>query len=712
MQPTNKNHLTLYTTFFRGRADVYARRWEKADKSGYSPAYSFSWDEFFAHKSKGGTMATFDNKRLQPLTDAVLEKHIIGTEVIGIYPILSDNTSYFIAADFDGENWGRDAVAYHIECEKNNLRAYIERSRSGNGAHVWIFFADAYPCYKSRQIALELLRRSLHISEFAHVDSFDRLFPNQDILTKRGFGNLIAIPLQGSSLQKGNSAFVDPIHLQLYDDQWAFLETIHKHTIAELDAVHAALLAHTPTLVKNTTTGVITITVDNKIRLHRSDVPADVVAFLKEKLHFANTEFVIKQAMGKPTYQTERYFKLIEESGDEVALPRGFLINLIAFLDENSHKYEVAYKHAQLESISFKNNITLTESQKTAVDTCDSTDSGVLIAPPGSGKTIMALELIARKKQPALILVHRRELLEQWVERIQQFLGIPKTHIGAFSSTKKKVGKHITVALMQTLARKEDLKKLADTFGTIIVDECHHIPANTFREVVTTFNPKHLYGLTATPTRKYNDENLIYFHIGPIIARMEAQNLQEVTESQICEVHAQKTNITLPFSFKTDKFALLANILCFDTGRNSLIVADITRLVRDNKKVLVLSERKEHLEVLALYLKGICETTIITGDDSVRSRKIKMKQLKSGHAQVILSTGQFFGEGMDVQGITALVLAFPFSFHGKLTQYIGRMRGADQKQIIDYNDAQIPILARQYVARKKYYRKQGFAISD
>ena len=199
MPMMTSEQLDLFLSLFRGRQDVYARYWEKGDHSGYSPAYEFDWTEFLAFKNKGGTLKDFPNKRLMPLTPEVARKHLLGQQTVGIYPILQDNTSYFIAADFDGDNWLEDARSFIAECRIAGLEACLERSRSGRGGHVWIFFEDSYPCYKSRQIALEFIRGVFKLSEFDKEVSFDRLFPNQDSVPKNGFGNLIALPLQGKA---------------------------------------------------------------------------------------------------------------------------------------------------------------------------------------------------------------------------------------------------------------------------------------------------------------------------------------------------------------------------------------------------------------------------------------------------------------------------------------------------------------------------------
>ena len=705
----HQKEIEVFRSLFRCRTDVYARRWEKDGRSGYSPAYEFNWDEFMAHRRRGGSLKDFPNKRLLPLTDIAIKKHLIGQEIIGVYPILPDNTSYFLTADFDGEHWKSEAQSFIDLCAQNGLNTYLERSRSGNGGHVWLFFAVAYPCYRSRQIGLEFIRQVYKISEFVKEISFDRLFPNQDSVSQNGFGNLIALPFQGKAVAEGNTLFLESQTGSPFLDQWGMLSEITHHTLQEMEDVYQRVVGRdatwrqSPEIIQES----ISLHVGARITLHRSQIGSTLMAFLKDELNFINNEYLTKRRLGKSIYDVEKYFKLIDEEGDEVSIPKGFLLPLTDFMNKEGTKHSVYRGHPVLGELPFVNSIKLTPNQASAVAAAMEHEQGVIVAPPGSGKTIIGLEIIARKKLPALILVHRKQILDQWVDRIQSFLEIPKTHIGQFSGVKKKCGDQITVGLLQSLARMKDLSELANQFGTIIVDECHHIPASTFREVVKQLNSQYIYGLTATPKRKHNDEKLIYAYIGNIIARLETSDVTSAsTIEHPLEVVIRSTNISIPFKYTTDLFQLLSRVICFDTARNQLIVDDILAQSTNGRKILVLSERKEHLDILHLYLKGKCETIVITGDDSARARKSKIGQIQGGNYQVILSTGQFFGEGIDVQGITCLILAFPFSFEGKLIQHLGRLRGSgDQKTIIDYRDKNIPFLDRQFKQRERYYRK-------
>ncbi len=704
----------FFMSLFQGRQDVYARRWEKGERSGWSPAYSFNWNEFSLHKSKGGSMKDFENKRTIPLTEQIIKNHLSGLDTIGVYPILPDNTSYFLAADFDKENWFEDAKKYIDACVNVGLSPHLERSRSGNGGHVWIFFTNPYPCYKSRLIGLEIIRQIFNISPFEKEVSFDRLFPNQDSISSGGFGNLIALPLQGKVAINGDSLFIDPDTQQAYRNQWDYLKNIKRHTAEELDSAYTFLSSRggdiTNTNHVGNKSGVLSVLVSNHVSLSRSKLTPKLIEFLKERLNFLNTEYLTKKRLGKSVYQVQKYFKLIEESDTDIFLPRGFLDQLIVFLESENIEYNIEYRYPDVEKNIFKSLIQLTSAQSEVLEEVLPHDQGVIVAPPGSGKTMMGMELIAKQKLPALILVHRQQLLDQWVDRIETYLNIPKLRIGRFSGAKKKIGKEITVGLLQSLGRYKNISELSDKFGTIIIDECHHIPAKTFREVIADLNPRYLYGLTATPKRKHNDEKLIYVYIGDVIATLreseKTDDTGNVQSLKTISIVVKETKLEIPFKWKTDHFNLLSKIICFDTERNKLIVNDILLEIQKGNRVLVLSERKEHLEILELYLKGQCEIITISGDDSIPHRTSKIKQIQEGHYQVILSTGQFFGEGLHVQNINSLVLAFPFSFEGKLVQYIGRLlHSTDPKSVFDYRDSKIVFLDKQFKQRQRYYNK-------
>lgn len=703
MQADDK--IALYRSLFRGRNDIFARRWEKGGKAGYSPAYYFSWDEFNAHRARGGSLKDFENKTPLALTDDIIHQHLLGRLVVGVYLILEDNTSYFLAADFDHANWLEDCKSYQTEMKRLGLASYIERSRSGDGGHVWVFFAEGYPCHKGRVIGLEVARKVLNLSAFDKEASFDRLFPSQDVITKNGLGNLIALPFQGGSAKDGNTVFIDPSTNEPFDDQYEVLKNIMHHSLVELEAAYQKVIGEDDNS-RTLKSKKLRITVGQNITLQKSQLSGLLVDFLKEQLNFLNTEYLTKKRLGMSLYQVQKYFRLIDESPKTVSLPRGFLSKLLRFLYEKDIAYDIAYTTPKLTDAKFKSSIKLKTIQSEMVTAATQEKQGVIVAPPGSGKTMMGIELVALHQKPALVLVHRQQLLDQWVERIQKYLNIPKAHIGRYSGAKKTVGKEITVGLLQSFARSSELHEMRDKFGTVIIDECHHIPAKTFRNVIAQLNPEFLYGLTATPERKHNDEQLIYIYIGDIIANMTDYAPDTSSLKKKFEIITRETALAVPFNWKTDHFDLIAKIISYDTARNQQVVTDILEQTALDRKTLVLSERKEHLKVLELHLKGQCETLVLTGDDSVAIRTSKLKQINDGHYQVLLCTGQLVGEGLHIEDIEALILSFPFAFEGKLTQYVGRLlHSKHPKILIDYHDKQITFLDRQFKRRERVYKK-------
>jgi len=737
MTITTRN-LDVFKSLFRGRTDVYARYWERDGQKGYMPAYNLDWDEYKNHKAAGGTFKTFGNKQLAPLTDHVIRQHLSGKDFIGIYPLLKDNTSWFITADFDEKNWLDDCRKLVNVCQAHTLPAIIEQSRSGNGGHVWLFFDQPVPASKSRKILLRLLRLTGLLSDFAADSGFDRLFPNQDYHSGSGFGNLIALPLNGLALQDGTTCFLHPESGTPYSDQWEFIETIQKvsvhsinsilfvadesnkqisesgnrsgaesvpHSGSGLDLASASNIVSdsVPQSDSDSDSEKLIISHGSNISMRKHHLPPEITEFLRDNLNFLNPEYQTRKNLGRSTFKTEKYYSLFSEDEDFIHIPRGFLNKLIDWCRQESVPYTVEYHAKKLKPVQFRLKTRLYPFQVDALLPTDTIHSGVIVAPPGSGKTIMGLELIARKALPALIIVHRKQLFDQWIDRIQSFLGIPIHEIGRFSGTVRKKGKKITVAMIQTLSRYENISDLQGTFGTIIVDECHHIPAKSFRQTIGHFNPDYLYGLTATPVRKYKDEGIIYIYIGDIISEIPPDYLDQKKPATI-EIRIRETDLKAPFDYKVDSYETISRILIFDSQRNRQIVDDIRKVTADNLVVLVLTERKEHISVLNLYLKNYCETITLSGDDSKAAKKTKIDQIRSGQFQVVLTTGQLFGEGMDVDRFDCLFLVYPFAFRGKLIQYIGRVTRSEKIPLIyDYRDRNIEYFEILFRKRNKFY---------
>jgi len=691
MNPQEK--IKLFTLLFKGRIDVFARRWERwgTDISGYSPVY--------IDKEK---------QKYTPLDDYFIEQHLRGNVVLGLYPLLANNTSWFVVADFDGENWPEQAKRFLSKCSEYNLPGYVERSRSGKGGHVWFFFDQAYPAHKSRKIFLHLIKESGSIDQFDKEDSFDRIFPNQDYLSGKGLGNLIALPLQGNSIKLGNSIFLNSDDdFNPIEDQWSFLITTKRISAVNLDEIFNKLSKDKLGNKKVSYGKSLSLTVGSYISIPKQQMFKPLTDFLTENLNFFNSNYIVRRNLGLSTYKLEKYFKAIAKDDNNVLIPRGFLNKLTAYLNDNSIDFVIENSLNKLSDIDIKPEFQLFDYQKEALEYFIHQGQGILVAPPGSGKTIMGLALIANKLQPALIITHRKQIYNQWLDRIEDFLKIPKREIGQYVSVKKTVKSPVTVAMIQTLAKAPDLKDVASQFGLVLVDECHHMPARTFRDVITQFSPKYLYGLTATPTRKNNDEKLIFVYLGDILHTVPKDyNQQITTASPKLKLIIQETNLSVPFSIGVAQFSVLSKILTFDSQRNRMIVEDILKEAKLGKKCLVLTERKDHAEALSLYLKKDFEVITLTGTLVPRKRREKEKQVSDGHFQILIATGQLLGEGTSLKNIDCLFLVYLFSYEGKLIQYIGRIQHgkANIRRIYDYRDKNVEYLEKLFKKRAKYYK--------
>lgn len=718
----DNEQIKLFCSLFKGREDVFALRWEKSTKSGYMPAYFYDPYMYRLHKQKGGTFRNYKDKSYLKLDDHQIAKHLNGQHFMGIYPLLKDNTSWFIIADFDKKDWQEQCKKAVEVCKDNNISAYLERSRSGNGGHVWIFFDKPYPAIRSRKTIMSVFENSNIFSVFDKNTSFDRLFPNQDFLSGKGFGNLIALPLNKNSLANGNTSFIDVDTLEPFENQWDFLKKIKRTSTDILDSLFLSISKNInstniySTKVGVSTLGKLQIILNSTISLNRSGLTPTLISFLKNELIFYNTDYIVKKKMGRNTWQTERYFKCVEETENNVILPRGFVGKLIRFCIQKSIDYDFIDERKKINAIDISSTIHLLEHQEKALKIASKKDFGIIVSPPGSGKTIIGLKIIEQKKQPALIIVHRKQIAEQWIERIETFFGIPKKAIGKIGQGKTKVGEKVTVALIQTLAKKlnnDSSKELTSAFGTIIIDECHHVPAKSFREVVNLLSPYYQYGLTATPFRKNNDEKLMFIYIGETISEIKPHEIKNFKKARII---VQNTKLNVPFNSKTDHFETLSKILIHDTERNKLILKDVKKELNSGRKAVIITERKEHIQALYQYLKNTYEVIAISGEDSEASRNMKWKSIKEGSYQAIITTGQYFGEGTDIQNVSCLFLVYPFSFKGKLIQYIGRVQRSELTPIIyDYRDVEIPYLNNLFLKRNVHYRyldKQATLFDD
>jgi hypothetical protein len=508
VMPVNKEErarkrIALFRSLFRGREDVYARRWENADgRHGYSPAAVKDWKAI--HESRPEERKQVDQKtrRFLSLTDAVIENHLLGTETVGVYPLLPDETCWFLSADFDKKTWEYDALAVLETCRGLNVPAALERSRSGKGGHVWIFFERAVPAIAARKLGCVLLTRTMERRHQVGLDSYDRFFPNQDTMPKGGFGNLIALPLQLAPRKLGNSVFIDA-DFRPYPDQWQFLSTIRRVAADAAEEIVAQAQRKGDLIgVRTSVTddeeaqdpwtlppsgkrrerpiaGPLPRTVQvvrgNLVYVESKDLPPAMLNRILRLAAFQNPEFYKAQAMRLSTYDKPRVIACGQEFVQHVAVPRGCLTETLALLE--AHKIRPAIRDERFLGTAIQAEFQgqLRPFQEEAVAKITAHDEGILCAPTAFGKTAIAAWLIAKRKINTLVVVHRQQLLDQWQERLAMFLDLPAKSIGHIGGGKTDRTGCVDVAVIQSLYRNDEVKDFVAEYGQVIVDECHHI---------------------------------------------------------------------------------------------------------------------------------------------------------------------------------------------------------------------------------------------
>ena len=628
----NQAKIALFRSLFRGRDDVYAERWRTKDGTwAYHPAGKKNWLAVLASRPEEQRKVDRQTRTLYALTDEVIRQHLTGKKTIGIYPLLVDETCWLLAADFDKKTWQEDSLAFIASCHSARIPAYLERSRSGNGGHVWIFFESPVPSVLARKMGCALLTQTMERRHHLGLDSYDRFFPNQDTLPKGGFGNLIALPLQWMPRQNGNSLFVDG-DLHPYPDQWQLLLSIQRagadqvewivndatrkgqvvgvrFSMTDNDAEDAPWTL-TPSRRKTEKPILgpfpefIEIARSNLIFLPKAGLPEPLLNRIIRIAAFQNPEFYKAQAMRLATWDKPRVISCSEEFAQYLALPRGCLQELSDVLNEHTVRVVIRDERYAGKPIEVNFHGNLRDDQTEATRQMLRHDEGVLCAPTAFGKTVVAAKLIAARGANTLILVHRQQLLEQWRARLAVFLDLPATAIGQVVGGKDTRTGFIDVALLQSLQRKGEVKDCVAEYGHVIADECHHLTAFSFEQVMRQVKAKYIVGLTATPVRKDGHHPIIFMRCGPIRFNLSAREAAERSPFRHL-VLPRNTAFRKPPGITDltihDAYAALVT----DHERNQQIVADIIQAVREGRTPLVLTNRTDHLERLADGLSEI-----------------------------------------------------------------------------------------------------------
>ena len=744
----------LFRSLFAGRPDVFPVRWEnrKTGRSGYSPACANEWVKGICGKPKV-KCGECPQQKFIPSDESVMEKHLRGDDgrngdfVAGVYPLLPGDACGFLAADFDKASWAEDANALMETCRLKGVPAGLERSRSGNGGHVWIFFAEPVSARLARQLGSVLITETMERRPEIGFASYDRLFPNQDTMPLGGFGNLIALPLQNTARKTGNSVFVDA-DMRPYDDQWAYLSSLTRMTATAVSEIveaaeHSGRVLgvrmpledeqadepwkmlpsrrSAPRCLDVPVPPVIKVTVADQIYIDRSELPSAMTAQLVRLAAFQNPEFYRAQAMRLPTFGKPRIVSCAELHPRHIALPRGCFDEMTGFLSDHGVTVDLddlREEGAPLpETMRFRGE--LRQQQLGAFDRLAEHDTGVLAATTAFGKTVVASALIAHRARNTLVLVHRRELLSQWVERLGSFLQIDPKQIGSIGAGKRKPTGVIDVALIQSLVRKGEVDDVIADYGHLVVDECHHLSAASFELVARRSKARYVTGLSATVARKDGHHPIIFMQCGPVRHQVSARS--QAAESGLRHRALERhTRFRLPEALAMAERPSMPAIyaaLAEDEARNDLIFDDVLKSLEAKRSPIVLTERKDHLDYFqqrfARFAKNIA---VLRGGMSAKDRKAAQAALSvaDNEERLILATGRYIGEGFDDARLDTLFLTMPIAWKGTLAQYVGRLhrRHDDKKDIlvVDYVDSSVPVLARMAAKRRTGYRALGYVM--
>ena len=751
-----EERIELFRSLFRGREDVFARRWysKVTNKSGYQPVCVNEWRRGLCDK-KAIKCAECPNRNFLSLGYDDVCRHLIGNDengcdVVGIYAIMSDNNCAFLCTDFDDKSckhrYKDDVLAFVGVCRDWNIPYSIERSRSGNGAHVWIFFNAVVPAYKARRLGNAILTEAMSRDGRMAFDSYDRFFPNQDRMPEGGFGNLVALPLQGKARKDLNSVFVDD-EFFAYRDQWTYLAQVQKIEEQKVDVIlqnhiHEDLgvlstsseskpwVTPVPQNINSADfTKVITITVADKIYIPLNSVSAKVLNHIKRIAAFRNPEFYKKQAMRMSTYGIPRIISCFDITDDYLAMPRGCKEAIMKLLDSNGAKYTIVDEtnHGKAVAVTFLG--TEREEQLDAIESLLPFDNGVLHATTAFGKTVTAASLIARRKVNTLILVHSKALLTQWHERLSEFLDIDYKEpepvkkrgrrkafspIGCLDSTTNTVHGVIDIALLQSCFEDGEVKSFVQDYGMVIVDECHHVSSITFEKVLKSVKAQYVHGLTATPIRKDGQQPIIFMQCGPI--RFSADSKSQIQKQSFRRYLIPRFTSYRSITDDKQSFPALQKSLAADEVRNSLIVDDVRKTLESGRTPIVLTGIKQHVHLLAERLKSYANNVIqLTGTCTAKEKREALQRLQEIPADeplVIVATGQYVGEGFDYPRLDTLFLALPISWKGRLEQYAGRLHrendGKKDVRIYDYIDIHEPVCDNMYHNRLRAYAAIGY----
>src|ERR1700676_3209413 len=703
---TIERKITLFRRLFRGRSDVFPIRWENrtTGRNGYAPACANEWQRGICEKPKVKCSAC-PNQAFQAVDEVSIERHLRGTDangapfVMGVYPMLAENTCWFLAADFDKGEWRRDVFAFRETCQRHAIPVAIERSRSGNGAHAWIFFKEPIPAASARRLGAFLITHTMERVPDIGFGSYDRFFPSQDSMPAGGFGNLIALPLQGLARSSGNSVFIDE-SCSPYLDQWAFLSAIDPiarakvdHLIEEASASGKILGVRIPLVdedeepwlappsrrrpppaIGGPLPSAINVVQADQIYIPRHALPPSLIARLIRLAAFQNPEFFPPQAMRRSTHDKPRIISCAEMTSHHVALPRGRFEAVCELLASVGIAVTIEDCRTPGAPIPFAFTGALRPSQEPAIAALLPHDTGVLAATTAFGKTVLAIRMMAERGLNTLILVHRRQLMDQWIERLTAFSSLPRDAIGMIGGGRRKPKGQVDVALIQSLVRKGEVDDIVGNYGHLVVDECHHLSAVSFEMVARRSKARYVLGLSATVTRKDGHHPIIVMQCGPVRHRVDARSeAAKRPLDHVVRIRDTSFQLQATLDASTPSIQGVFKEMVADEARNDLIFDDVLCALEAGRSPVVITERTAHLEILAKRLERFARHVIVLrGGQSEKQRSdiaARLAAIPQTEERVIIATGRYLGEGFDDSRLDTLFLTMPIAWKGTLAQY-------------------------------------------